>query len=803
MAIHAGTDREQQLNDILLTYLDDIEAGRQPDRQRLLNEHPDFAAELAEFFAGRDRLESLQPRPARAGVDLSSCPTRIGVMHAEGPLPASALPPSLAPETGRLGDFQLLREIGRGGMGIVYEARQISLDRRVALKVLPFAAALDPKHLQRFKNEAQAAAQLHHSNIVPVYAVGCERSVHYYAMQFVEGQSLAAMIEELRAGGQAAHGEYLTPRSPLTGPTDEDTTGSYLPPFEGVEKVAQGELSVTAADETPPHGIGNRSTEHSIRTTRFFRRVAEIGVKAAQALEHAHQLGVIHRDVKPANLMLDVNGNLWVTDFGLALFKSDSGLTMTGELLVTLRYMSPEQTFAKRGLVDHRTDIYSLGATLYELLTLEQVFSGHDRQELLHQIAYEEPIAPRYINNAIPIELETIVQKALAKNPLERYSTAQELADDLERFLEDKPILARRPTLLEKATKWRRRHRAVVNSLAALFVLAFIGMGAIAWVVWCEEGQTRKALAEASAQRQRAETSFQEAGRALDSFVEMALQDLDKPQYAKVRKRFLEGALRYYRSILKQRPDDPVLQADLAVSAAYVARIVNDEVTPAEALSWLESARRKQEQVAQADPNCPECKERLEKIKLAECALSAGDHVALLMNCKVQKELGMCSTQIGKIIDHAKHLGADELKTCQTFAKLSADEQRKQFAIMVAANEKDVLSALTAGQQRRLHQIRYQERGILAFSDPEVVSTLQLTPEQQGRIEEIQEENARAWMIDLHSDGKRLQVQTVTPTGPENVSKILHLLTADQRARWRKLAGKPFRPDHPQLGDQT
>src|SRR5262249_25113080 len=158
------------------------------------------------------------------------------------------------------------------------------------------------------------------------------------------------------------------------------------------------------------------------------------------------------------------------TDFGLALFQTGAGLTMTGELLGTLRYMSPEQAWARRGEIDHRTDIYSLGVTLYELLTLHAVFEGQDRHELLYKIAHEDPREPRRIDRTIPVELETIVLKAIAKSPTERYATAQDLADDLQRFLDDKPILAKRPTLRERAVKWSRRHRYLVWSAAAVMM---------------------------------------------------------------------------------------------------------------------------------------------------------------------------------------------------------------------------------------------------------------------------------------------------------------------------------------------
>jgi serine/threonine protein kinase/Flp pilus assembly protein TadD len=503
----AASDREQHFNDVVADYLEAADAGRAEDRHQLLKRHPELAAELEQFLAEQDQVRQLAA-PLRAFVQAASpglsaahtgqLRSLLPAMQAIAALDRSAGKGDAVPgdaldgSQAMLGDFRIVREIGRGGMGIVYEAEQVSLGRRVALKVLPFAGVLDPRQLQRFRNEAHAAACLNHAGIVPVYFVGCERAVHFYAMQLIEGQSLAEVLSDLR--------ERRRPRTAAEANVgDKKEAGCQRSSDQAIVAGPSPSASRPAAPSTVRAGAF--STQQEAGGREYFRTVARLGVQAAEALDYAHQLGIVHRDVKPANLLVDAQGHLWVTDFGLAQVEKQPGLTLTGDLVGTLRYMSPEQALAKRMVVDHRTDVYSLGATLYELLTLEPVFAGGDRQEILRQIAFEDPRPLRQHNKAIPQELQTIVLKAMEKSPADRYGSAQEVADDLRRFQEHRPILARRPGVFQRARKWARRHRPLVGAAIVVLSLAAI-LGIANWEWWVG----RQTLAEAEAR-----TAFKEA----------------------------------------------------------------------------------------------------------------------------------------------------------------------------------------------------------------------------------------------------------------------------------------------------
>jgi serine/threonine protein kinase len=737
------SERDKRLNQILLAYVEAVQEGRAPDRRRFLSDHPEFTVELREFLALRDQIDRLAA-PLREVALASVSPKPMSEPRSPVPLAPflEALkqdlgqPAAAASELGQVGEFRLLREIGRGGMGVVYEAHQNSLNRRVALKVLPFVAALDPKQLQRFQNEAQAAAQLHHTNIVPVYAVGCERGVHYYAMQFIEGQSLAAVIRELRQNAQGPRTNDQ--RMP------NDQSPSTKEPGRGAN--AQTAIRHSTLDILWSLGIGRSS---------FFRTVAQLGLKAAEALEHAHELGVVHRDIKPANLLVDVRGNLWITDFGLALFQSGTALTLTGELVGTLRYMSPEQAWAKRGQVDHRTDIYSLGVTLYELLTLRPAFDSQDRQELVQQIAFEEPRAPRGIDTAIPVELETIVLKATAKGPAERYVTARDMADDLQRFLEDKPILAKRPSLRERTVKWARRHRSLVNSALALMFITMIGALISTIIIAREHAETKAAYdreilkaQEADEQRARAQDNFRRAREAVDHLAQIGEEELAGNQELEVlRWRLLEAALTYYQDFIDQSRDDPTIQNEFGASRAKITTILGQLITLIRSYQYIP-----------------------------------------LHEKEVQDELQLSDPQRQAIARMRKNWG-DRSREAMRRGPGERERQRLELA---RDQEDKVAQLLSPVQLRRFKQIALQFIGPIAFSDPQVVEALGLTTNQKRQLRAILDQaGSAATKFGPHGGGPRRRSDDDAERRVQE--RILGVLTTEQRQKWDKLTGERFR----------
>jgi serine/threonine protein kinase len=545
-------------------FLDRHRRGERPALTEYVDRYPEWASDICELFPALVMMERLKP----VAADVTGS-------FVDG----ERTDPGLLPE--RLGDFRILREVGRGGMGIVFEAEQESLGRHVALKVLPAHALLNPRHLQRFLREARAAAKLHHTNIVPVFGVGEGEGLHYYVMQFITGSGLHDVIDELKRLKTVAG-----PIGNFAGAPDSTRSVREL-----AQSLLTGQFVVNPARETTEAGLSNGRSDFGQQRTvvtavqpgssilsgsgrNFAKAVARVGLQVAEALDYAHGQGVLHRDIKPSNLLLDVQGTIWVTDFGLAKAMADTdGLTHEGDILGTLRYMAPERF---RGQSDARSDLYALGLTLFELLTLRPAFDQDDRDQLIHQVTTNVPPRPRALNPEIPRDLETIVQKAIEHEPARRYQDADDMADDLRRFLGDRPIKARAVGVLERAWKWALRKPAIAALLAALVLALLTGFAGVTW-------QWREAVAardDAKDSGKKARTNFAHALETVNTFCTQVSEEqlLDQPGMQPLRRRLLELARQYYQTFQREQGEnpDPSLIKELGLSFLRSGMITNE-----------------------------------------------------------------------------------------------------------------------------------------------------------------------------------------------------------------------------------
>ncbi len=652
-----------------------------------------------EYRARRARGEDPDPKeyaarhPAAAGILRRvlaavriTTPPSAGDGHGSDP---ASEPPSAEEPLGELGDYRIVREVGRGGMGVVYDAEQVSLRRRVALKVLPFASVMDPRHLQRFKSEALAAAALDHPHIVKVYGVGCERGVHYIAFQFVDGQTLADLIRQ-RRGEQPAS-------IPAAGA--HDSTRTQAP---------------DATSDEPTVPAASRRGEPTSRTpvdTAYARRVAEWGVQAAEALEHAHSFGIVHRDVKPGNLLVDARGAVFVADFGLARIASDPGVTGTGDLLGTPRYMSPEQAAARHNLVDHRSDVYALGATLYELLTLTPAVGGADRAETLRRLAEAEPIPPRKLDRGIPRDLETVFLKCLEKDPARRYPSARALADDLNRYLAGEPVWAKRPSLADRAGRWLWRRGKPIAALAAVAAVAITV--ALAALVWHsdrlgEAAETAKKEQEAAQKERDTAQKERDAAREERRWAQQAVDDMytevasrwlaNRPHLQPTQRTFLEKAVEYYQRDANREDTDAGDRLRGARASYHLAQIELALDRPERAVEHFARAIRLFERLLSEQPDQPDLRRELAQVLYTSTDVpNATDREST-----VRRSIAACEELV------AKYSGKPDYRLTLAIgrtrlAQILADTGRTGEAERIYRGELPALKELTAGPGNREH----------------------------------------------------------------------------------------------------
>jgi serine/threonine protein kinase len=580
-------------------FIDRIRCGDSASVDQYTAKHPELADAINDLF------------PTIAAIERA----KVDQQRNEAPRPAM-------PD--KMGDFVVVREIGRGGMGVVFEAEQSSLGRRVALKVFPQHAHLDTGRFARFEREAKTAAQLHHTNIVPVFGVGEHEGLHYYVMQYIHGVGLDQVIQQLARTGK------------LDGQTQTKTAGS-MENFGSAVTVAQALMSGSYVfDETrtsefdladtdpsksqPPLNVpaptpsmdGATESDSTARSSpdapadsplrfgqalkpgsRYWRSVAELGVQMGGALQYAHAQGTLHRDIKPANVILDYAGTAWVTDFGLAKAVEQDDLTATGKIIGTLRYMSPEQL---RGKAEARSDLYSMGLTLYELATLQPAYGNDDDKSIVEEITHGQPVRPRKINPDIPADLETIILKCISRSPAERYSAASELVDDLQNFLDNQPINARRSSSVERLWKWSRRNPAVAAlSMLAVGLLALTSIVATAGYLQARQHSENleTALAGQTKQRERAEANSELALNVLDRIyerfapsrfdhsAELTVADAEgddvtvsvRPAVSKDTAAILEGLLTFYDQLADQEGQSDTLRLKSASANRRVGDI--------------------------------------------------------------------------------------------------------------------------------------------------------------------------------------------------------------------------------------
>ncbi|TWU54356.1 Serine/threonine-protein kinase PknB [Rubripirellula tenax] len=617
--IQGLTDEQKEtLGELLETYLHAMETGLPPSVEQITASTPELREALRECVSGLESLHRMAagtPQPTQP-CDSSNC----------------------------LGDFLLHETIGRGGMGVVYRATQVSLRRTVAVKLLPMAAVLDPRQLTRFQHEAEAAASLQHPNIVPVFAVGFERGVHFYAMRYIDGASI------------------------------EDWIATY-------------------------------AKQDGVKTD--WRTAVDFTVQVASGLQAAHEFGIIHRDIKPSNLLLDGRGKVWIADFGLARIQSDVSITGSKDVVGTIRYMSPEQARGDSAVVDGRTDIYSLAATLYEMLAKRPAHAGDDAATILRQVD-EDVISPlRRIRTDIPCDLATVIAKAMASKRDDRYESASEFAADLRRVLAGESTIARPPTLTDKVVRFASNHRTAVIATALVGCLALAG-----FAVGTTKLAAAKNVSDALAiQSNRNQAIAREAVDRLGTQITELLADI--PAANSVRHRLLSETLGYYQQMAAVAVNDvnrdgEQQRRDLAITLGKMGVLQSELGNVTEAIDSLRASEELYSELAQrSDDKTLQLQWSISQNNLAQRFTQAGD-------------LQAAGVWFAKAIDTQSRLHCEiELaKTLNNLGSMLADAQKIDESQQTFEHAIELLESAD-GQEMLQSTVRSNLAGLLAKRAPE------------------------------------------------------------------------------------
>lgn len=569
--------------------------------------HDEAVVQLAEDFVARYRrgeapsLKEYVERFPEMATEIESLVDALLFMEKLGSKQSGKNKASEDQPPEFLGEYRILGELGRGGMGVVYEAMQSSLNRKVAIKVLPSSSTQQPLMKERFLREARTAAGLHHSHIVPVHGVGEQNGACYFVMQLIDGISCDRILHQLRQMRTQPATTMQAQQDISTRISTRKPTGETSKSHSRLLKQSQEWLAWSPSQRC--------------------REVARLGAAMAEALAYAHEQQVVHRDIKPGNILIDDHQQPWLNDFGLARPMEGSDLTASGQVVGTLRYLPPERF---EGESTATGDIYSLGITLYELMTLQHPFTGNDHARVIRQIHQEIPAPLTTVIPEIPRDLNTIIMKCLAKRPEDRYQQASTLAADLRAVLADQPISARPLRWWEKTGRWMRRNPAIASLTTLLFAVLVTGMIAVTWL-WLESEWHREeadkqrinvALERDAVREQRdvAKANLVDAVDAVDQFYNRVSDSalFDKPGMEVVRKQLLQDGINYYRSFLLRHANDPSLLREIAKAySSFGSLQFQTETREAAAASLRKSGELYKQLIASAPSN----KLRLELVK--------------------------------------------------------------------------------------------------------------------------------------------------------------------------------------------